>query len=115
MRTFGSFRWSWTQPVETRAAGWAYVADIAVGLPGPGGESPPPGSMRAVREGRTSEFQLVGHGLAEGLLDGLDRDPVVDVGEEPLDDQADGLLALDAARAEVEDHLLVHGPGRRAV
>ena len=32
-------------------------------------------------------------GLAKRLAHRLDRDPVVDVGEEPLDDQADGGLA----------------------
>ena len=38
-------------------------------------------------------------GLAERLADRLDRDPVVDVGEEALDDQSDGRLAWESPRA----------------
>ena len=40
--------------------------------------------------------ELVRDGLPERFAHRLERDPVVDVGEEPFDDQADGGLARDA-------------------
>ena len=65
--------------------------------------------------GLPSELELGRDGLPERLLDRLEGDPVVDVGEEALDDQPDGGLARHAARLGVEDHVLVDPAGRGAV
>ena len=54
--------------------------------------------LRAARHGALLEFELRGHGLAQRLAHGLEGDPVVDVGEEALDDEPDGLGARDAPR-----------------
>ena len=51
------------------------------------------GSIEVVGAASPLELELGGDGLAERLPDGLEGDPVVDVGEEALDDQPDRRLA----------------------
>src|SRR3954464_14297032 len=50
-------------------------------------------------------------GAHEAVLQGVDADVLDDVGEEPADDQAACGLGVDAARAQVEQLLVVEAAG----